>query len=65
MNKVKSSPEKCKQCGYCKKFCPKQAIDFSSEMNASGYNYAIVDQEKCIGCGTCYTVCPDGVFEIL
>lgn len=64
MSKVIVSKDKCKQCGYCVKHCPKQAISFSTDFNSSGFKYAVIDDGKCIQCGMCYTTCPDGVFEI-
>lgn len=63
--KVKTRPERCKECGLCIAHCPKEAISFSEEINSSGYRYSVIDDEKCIACGTCYTVCPDGVYEVL
>lgn len=64
MSKVIVSKDKCKQCGYCIKHCPVQAISFSADFNSSGFKYAVIDDDKCIACGMCYTTCPDGVFEI-
>ena len=56
--------ERCKGCGYCIHFCPKQALSVSNEINEKGYNPVQVDEAACIGCGICYTVCPDYVFEL-
>ena len=64
MDKVMVSSDRCKQCKYCSLHCPKQAIEFSSELNEVGFYYPIVDVGKCSGCGICYITCPDGVFEI-
>ncbi|MDR1271951.1 MAG: 4Fe-4S binding protein [Clostridiales Family XIII bacterium] len=64
MSKVIVTADLCKQCGYCERHCPKEAISFSSDFNANGFKYAVVDDDKCIACGMCYTTCPDGVFEI-
>lgn len=65
MSKVKLDAERCKECGYCVRHCPREAISFSGKFNGAGYNYVTVDDEKCIGCGICYTTCPDQVFEVL
>ncbi len=65
MEKVKTKPSRCKQCGLCIANCPKQAISFEEEINSSGYRYTVIDHEKCIVCGICYATCPDGVYEIL
>ena len=63
--KVTVKSARCKECGLCYSFCPKEAISFSQDTNASGYHPVMVDDEKCIGCGTCYITCPDGVFHVL
>lgn len=64
MSEVIVSSNRCKNCGFCAKHCPKEAISYSEDFNAGGYRYAVIDREKCVVCGTCYLVCPDGVFEI-
>lgn len=63
--KVEVKQDRCKECGLCFAFCPKEAISFSHEINASGSHPAVIDDEKCVGCGTCYITCPDGVFHVL
>ena len=64
MQRVIIKAEKCKQCGYCVEFCPRQALAFGARPNAGGYNPVTLDSEKCVACGTCYLVCPDFVFSI-
>lgn len=65
MTKVRTKPERCKQCGLCVSVCPKQAISFGVEINAGGYAYTLIDDDQCIGCGMCYMTCPDGVYEVV
>ena len=65
MDKVKIATNRCKQCKFCFLHCPTKAIEFSSELNAFGFHYPVIDGEKCTGCGICYITCPDCVFEIL
>ncbi len=62
--KIYTDTNRCKGCGYCIHFCPKDAISVSAIVNDKGYNVIQVDEEKCICCGSCYRVCPDYVFEI-
>ncbi|MEG0912796.1 MAG: 4Fe-4S binding protein [Oscillospiraceae bacterium] len=64
MKEVRVLKERCKGCGYCVNFCPKQALSVSEEINEKGYNPVQLDREKCIVCGICYNVCPDYVFEV-
>ena len=48
---------KCKGCGLCLKWCPKEAIVIlNGKANISG--------EKCIGCGECTVVCRNGAIGI-
>lgn len=56
--------DRCKECLYCVKYCPKDAIKKSGKFNKGGYEYMEVNMDKCVLCGTCYTVCPDNVFAI-
>lgn len=55
----------CKSCGFCVKFCPKQALVIGETRNNKGHYYPVVDLEKCIGCGTCALVCPEAAIDIL
>ncbi|NMA93598.1 MAG: 4Fe-4S binding protein [Clostridiales bacterium] len=64
MKKITIYRERCKACGYCINFCPREALSFSEEINSKGYKPVQVDEERCIACGICYSMCPDYVFEI-
>jgi 2-oxoglutarate ferredoxin oxidoreductase subunit delta len=44
----------CKSCGICKKFCPKNVLEFGED----GKPY-VKDPEACISCGLCELRCPD------
>ena len=57
--------ERCKSCGYCIKFCPKQVLAVGKNVNSKGYEYIEpVNQEACIACCMCARICPDGAIEV-
>jgi len=60
---IKIDAQKCKECGFCVKFCPQNLIKISNELNNKGYHPAIFnggeENNKCTGCGICALVCPD------
>jgi 2-oxoglutarate ferredoxin oxidoreductase subunit delta len=62
---VNIDENRCKGCGHCIKFCPKEVLEFSKKYNEKGYHYAKVSRiEDCIGCGFCYQMCPDVCISI-
>ena len=65
MFKVVIDTNRCKGCGLCVNFCPKDNIQLSSELNEAGYHYAqIVSEDECTGCQMCVLMCPDVCIEI-
>lgn len=52
--------ERCKGCGFCIEFCPRDVLVFADEFNAKGYHppYA-AEQDKCLDCRLCETLCPE------
>lgn len=65
MNKIEVNSERCKACGYCTKFCPKNVFEVGTKVNSKGYEYVSpVRMEDCIGCAICGRICPDGAITV-
>ena len=65
MAKVEIVAERCKSCGYCVKFCPKQVLEIGTGVNSQRDEDAVpVRPEDCNGCAICGLMCPDGAIEI-
>ena len=63
--KVVIDKERCKGCSYCVEFCPRGALEMSTELNPKGYTLAAVaDASKCLGCGLCDILCPEFAIHI-
>ncbi len=64
--KVLIDKDRCKGCGYCVEFCPREVLDVSEELNPQGYTLAmVVDESKCLGCGLCETLCPEFAIRLV
>jgi 2-oxoglutarate ferredoxin oxidoreductase subunit delta len=52
--------ERCKGCGFCVEFCPREVLALSKEFNSKGYHPPYtVRQEQCVDCRLCETLCPE------
>ena len=52
--------ERCKGCGFCVEYCPKDVLEMSDEFNSKGYHPPkIMNEENCVNCGLCEMICPE------
>jgi len=52
--------ERCKGCGFCITYCPRQVLQASTEFNRRGYHPPIVvHPELCVDCKLCEAICPE------
>lgn len=54
--------ERCKGCGLCIDYCPKQILEFSEDYNEKTYHYPIIKpgmENDCVYCLFCQEVCSD------
>ena len=62
---IEIDKERCKGCGYCVEFCPREVLKISSELSPKGYSLAEVDDEsKCLACGYCEAICPEFAIKL-
>lgn len=52
--------DRCKGCGYCIEYCPKQVLAFSKKFNKKGYHPPeAVKPDDCVNCHYCENICPE------
>ncbi len=52
--------DRCKGCGYCIEYCPKQVLAFSKKFNKKGYHLPeAVKPDDCVNCHYCENICPE------
>ncbi|MDO9528468.1 MAG: ferredoxin family protein [Syntrophales bacterium] len=58
--KVHILEDRCKGCGYCIEFCPRQVLKVSSRFNKKGYHPPVVKKaDACVNCHYCEIICPE------
>jgi 2-oxoglutarate ferredoxin oxidoreductase subunit delta len=63
--KVSIDREKCKGCGYCAEFCPRDVLAMSEDLNMKSYTPAVVtDDQRCLACGLCEVICPEFAINV-
>ena len=65
--KVLIIEERCKGCGFCVEYCPKDVLVLSRRFNRKGYHPPeAVMEEECVNCNLCEMICPDfAIFSVL
>jgi 2-oxoglutarate ferredoxin oxidoreductase subunit delta len=57
--------ERCKGCGYCIAYCPRDILEVSESFNSKGYHPPVVIADECLNCHYCELLCPEfAIFSI-
>ena len=58
--------ERCKGCGFCVEYCPKDVLVLSERFNSKGYHPPeVVQTGLCVNCNLCEMICPDfAIFSV-
>jgi 2-oxoglutarate ferredoxin oxidoreductase subunit delta len=52
--------DRCKGCGYCVEYCPRDVLEISERFNAKGYHPPeLKHPDLCVNCHYCEAICPD------
>ncbi len=52
--------ERCKGCGFCVDYCPRDVLQLSEEYNSKGYHPPFTLQpDLCVNCDLCEMICPE------
>jgi len=64
--KVYIVEDRCKGCGFCVEYCPKDVLVLSDRFNRKGYHPPeAVKEGECVNCNLCETICPDfAIFSV-
>jgi 2-oxoglutarate ferredoxin oxidoreductase subunit delta len=63
---VKIIVDRCKGCGFCVEYCPKDVLVMSPGFNRKGYHPPeVVKNGVCVNCNLCEMICPDfAIFSV-
>lgn len=52
--------DRCKGCGFCVEYCPRDVLVLSDEFNRKGYHPPkVVQPGECVNCNLCEMICPE------
>jgi 2-oxoglutarate ferredoxin oxidoreductase subunit delta len=52
--------DRCKGCGFCVEYCPKEVLALAAEFNRKGYHPPeVIKNGECVNCNLCEMICPD------
>jgi len=58
--KVVIIEDRCKGCGFCVEYCPRDVLCMSQAFNVKGYHTpAVINESKCVNCHFCEALCPE------
>ena len=64
--KVYIIDERCKGCGFCIEFCPRDVLEESEKYNSKGYHPPeVANPDDCVHCGLCELICPEFAIFVL
>ena len=66
LGEVKIIDDRCKGCGFCVEYCPKDVLVLSARFNAKGYHPPeVLKSGECVNCNLCEMICPDfAIFSV-
>ena len=58
--------DRCKGCGFCIEYCPRQVLQFSTRFNKKGYHPpSVLKPDDCVNCHYCEIICPEfAIFSV-
>jgi 2-oxoglutarate ferredoxin oxidoreductase subunit delta len=52
--------DRCKGCGFCVEYCPRDVLVLASTFNRKGYHPPrVVHPGQCVNCNLCEMLCPE------
>lgn len=52
--------DRCKGCGFCVEYCPRNVLQLAKTFNRKGYHPPFVTKpDACLNCNLCEMICPE------